>query len=835
MDKNRILLESENNLNKSLGTIMLKNGCRYQGNLKSGVFHGRGILSWPEGDKYQGDFVEGEQHGKGVFTWSNGDKYEGDFVNGARTGKGVFIWSDGEQYEGDFIDGERTGKGKYTWVDGTEYKGDFINGEFNGNGIFLRSDGDKYEGNFKNGLFDGKGVYTWDDGTRYVGNFSEGEFNGKGLYIWKSGDKYEGDFIDGKRTGRGFLVKANKDKYEGEFFNDEFNGNGLYIWADGDSYKGEFVAGKKHGKGILRTSDGEIIEGNWENDKFLDGMNEKVINMKNVKNHEATKEDINKLIGLKGVKENIKELSNLIRTYKLREEQGLTSPMPSLHLVFTGNPGTGKTTVARIIGSIYKDLGLLKKGHVVEVDRSDLVGKFMGETENIVKEVVESALDGVLFIDEAYSLYRKDSTNDYGKEVIDILLKLMEDNRENLVVIVAGYKKEMNEFLKSNPGIKSRFNNYINFEDYSTYELLKIMEKICTENSYILVENAKKQLIEVFEKEKKSNRNFANARFVRNTFEKITKVQSNRILQINNPNKNDLMLILEEDIIGLKKNNTKSEETLESLLSELNSYTGLESVKKDVNTVINLLRLQKMRKENGIKTIELSMHLVFTGNPGTGKTTIARLLGRIYKKLGLLSKGHFIETDRSDLVGQYLGQTSKNVVEKVNEALGGILFIDEAYSLYKKDSPNDYGREAIDTLLKLMEDNRENLVVIVAGYNDEMDEFLESNPGLRSRFNKFIKFEDYDARELKDILMSLCDKNKFTLTIDAELEMSKYFVSLVENKTNNFANGRTVRNIFEELIKIQANRLASQGFSFENIAKLQEINFDDVSQLIGQI
>lgn len=278
----------------------------------------------------------------------------------------------------------------------------------------------------------------------------------------------------------------------------------------------------------------------------------------------------------------------------------------------------------------------------------------------------------------------------------------------------------------------------------------------------------------------------------------------------------------------------KIDNELEGLLDELNSLIGLQEVKENVNTLINFLKLQKVREENGLNITSITLHLVFTGSPGTGKTTVARLIAKIYKSMGLLKSGHFVETDRSDLVGQYIGETSQKVVAKVNEALGGVLFIDEAYTLYK-ESKNDFGQEAIDTLLKLMEDNRDNLVVIVAGYENEMKNFLESNPGLKSRFKEFIHFSDYSAAELKEILDLMITKNKLMLTDEGHILITRYFETIVNNKENNFSNGRFVRNTFEELLRIQADRLAKdKNVDFNDINIIQTITEDDINTLINK-
>lgn len=248
---------------------------------------------------------------------------------------------------------------------------------------------------------------------------------------------------------------------------------------------------------------------------------------------------------------------------------------------------------------------------------------------------------------------------------------------------------------------------------------------------------------------------------------------------------------------------------LNESLFKLNKLVGLQRVKTDVNSLVNLIQVNSLREQRGMKQQEMSLHLVFSGNPGTGKTTVARLLGEIYFNLGLLSKGHLVETDRSGLVAGYIGQTALKTQEVIKSSMGGILFIDEAYALTSK-SDNDYGVEAIDTLLKAMEDNRDDLIVIVAGYPDLMEEFLKSNPGLESRFNKFIYFDDYDSKELYDIFKVMCSDMGLILNNEADEYLKDYFKKMYENRDDNFANARDVRNFFENVLTKQANRLAHQ-------------------------
>ena len=533
--------------------------------------------------------------------------------------------------------------------------------------------------------------------------------------------------------------------------------------------------------------------------------------------------ELDSMIGLRDVKAEIHKLVDYTKIVQARKKQGLKIPLISYHCVFTGNPGTGKTTVARILGDIYRELGILKSGHLVETDRSGLVGSHVGETAIKTNKLIDSALDGVLFIDEAYAL-AGGGKSDYGQEAIATLLKRMEDDRDRLIVIVAGYSKEMRAFLDSNSGMRSRFTRYINFPDYSADELVDMFKMRAKKNQFVLTPDLEKKLLEIMKKvTRHPDPQFGNGRFVRNLFEASVERQAIRLANEKNLSKDQLMTLTAPDVSLESNIRNQKEPTLQEVLAELDQLIGMKSVKDEVRKMAEFCQIAREREKAGMKNAKLSYHCVFTGNPGTGKTTIARIMAKVFKALGILEKGHLVETDRSGLVAKYVGQTAPKTNEIIDRALGGVLFIDEAYTLVAGGS-KDYGSEAIATLLKRMEDDRDRLIVIVAGYPAEMKQFIDSNPGLQSRFTRTIHFPDYNARELADMFRMYAKKNHYVLSPQMDKYLNASLAYLTRKRDKNFGNGRYVRNLFEKAVERQAGRLANDPKRTKEMLRTLELS-----------
>ncbi len=650
----------------------------------------------------------------------------------------------------------------------------------------------------------------------------------------------------------GYIEANNKDK--SFVFNRAWGSNTPGIWTD-DKYLLEIVFNDVLIGATSFTCSNEEIEGettlitNFE-EALTAGINSTnnttpVNEGDNTKTLDELLQELDALIGLEGVKKSIRENITYLNFTKLRNEKGFEDKNKiSLHSIFTGNPGTGKTTVVKMLGKIYHKMGLLTKGHVVEVDRVALVGEYIGQTAPKTKKAIDSARGGILFIDEAYSLARADDdSKDFGKEVIEILLKEMSDGPGDIAIIGAGYPKQMTKFIESNPGLKSRFSQYFNFEDYLPEELYQIALFAAKNKQIVFTPEAdfylKEQLTEAY---RKRDENFGNARFVHGVVEEAKHDMGLRLMKL--PNLNDLTneelsTITIEDIqsvfLAEQKKKLKlsiNDKQLNEAIGELNELIGMDKIKQDINELVKLIRFYNEVGKDVVN--KFSLHSVFTGNPGTGKTTLARIIAKIYKALGLLERGHVVEVDREGLVAGYVGQTAIKTADKIEDAMGGILFIDEAYALASKNGQNEFGQEAIQVILKRMEDLRGKFGIIVAGYPQNMHEFIESNPGFKSRFDKTFSFEDYTPEQLWEIAKSLLQKESITANTESENHLKDYLNNLYATRDKFFGNARTVRQIVGDIIMKQNLRLASLNSDQRKTADLNILTIDDVKHLVAQ-
>lgn len=599
-------------------------------------------------------------------------------------------------------------------------------------------------------------------------------------------------------AGKGYVVDDEADPYLEAYFKKicgQPNFNYIYSVIDVFEKAKTDVANKASAKRHATDYDYSIIH--LEN--F--GITEKV------KSLEELKKELNGLTGLQNAKDKINEIikiqENTIRKAK-QEGRAIGAGLGSMHMVFTGEPGTGKTTVARLVGEIYRELGVLKIGQFVEVTRKDLVSDIVGRTQQLVEDAVNKAIGGILFIDEAYSLYQDDNDS-FGKEAVDTLVPLIENHRDELMVIMAGYSKDMDEFIdKANTGLASRFNTYIEFENYTLDELMVIFDNCLEKDKYILEGAAREALRQLLDG-KMRNPKFGNARGVRNLYEEIHRRQMARLADMKDWGANEEHIFREIDVTGSEESVIDSAENLEALMAELDALTGLQNAKAQVRSLINSVRINKVRQDKGIKPNDVgTMHMIFAGSAGTGKTTVARLIGKIYKALGVLSVGNTIEVSRSDFVGGYIGQTEPKTEAVINRSIGSVLFIDEAYSLVRPEE-NDYGHEAVEILLKKMEDYRDSMVVILAGYSDKMRQFLEDNEGLTSRFKNWIEFENYSLEEMYEIFCRMIEKDELTLAPDA-VDLVKQVIS-EKSAAKDFGNARGVRNLADDFKAHMNDRL----------------------------
>jgi SpoVK/Ycf46/Vps4 family AAA+-type ATPase len=535
--------------------------------------------------------------------------------------------------------------------------------------------------------------------------------------------------------------------------------------------------------------------------------------------------ELDAMIGMAPVKEQVRSIAASIEAARRRAIAGVATEKPMRHFVFLGPPGTGKTTVARVLAKIFYAFGLLDTPDVLEAHRADLVGEFLGATAIKTNELVDSALGRVLFIDEAYSLVNEGDgqTDRFGSEAVQALLKRAEDNREDLIIILAGYEKQMESFLASNPGLASRFATRLKFPSYSPAEMLALAESALDRRGEQLDPDARPVLWRTFEEvgRRRIADELGNGRFVRSLLEKAGQARDVRVMTGSaEPAPEDLVTIRAGDLeqafaeLTSRLRGYEDTPTVEGAIAELDELIGLDPVKQQVRAIAAQLRVAKLRDIHGLASQPPARHFVFTGPPGTGKTTVARILGRIFAALGLLVRPEVVEAHRADLVGEHLGSTAIKTNKLVDSAMGGVLFIDEAYSLHNDgySGGDAFGSEAVQTLLKRAEDDRDRLVIVLAGYPDDMDRFLRSNPGLASRFSTRVTFPSYRPGDLVRIARLLAEQAGDVFEPAAVDVLGGIFAHACEvGRIDELGNGRFARSLFERACASRDVRVVRLG------------------------
>lgn len=537
---------------------------------------------------------------------------------------------------------------------------------------------------------------------------------------------------------------------------------------------------------------GEIITEGDEHYRLIstEHLPAHLLQLVNPVSRDAVWEQLNELVGLHGVKDKLKRIEATVR---LQKRKGCVG-----HFIFKGNPGTGKTTVARLMGHLLRDVGVLKRGHVVVHTAKELM-----EHGGMLKKSVKKAKDGILFIDEAHQLME----DGRGISVLTEMVPILESQRESLTVICAGYPLQMDDFLKYDPGMRSRFPTQLLFEDYDEKELMHILEYMAGQKGFHMKPEYREysQMVMCGLTGHKAE-GFGNARTVRIYLDASIEELSVRLCEkygSGEPAEEELHCLTGEDIAqDYRKYISGGVYNRKTAMEKLDELVGFAGIKEEMK---KLLSVVKSPLYDGVS---INLHCLITGNPGTGKTTVARILGQAYKEIGILKSGHVVETTKSDLVVGYVGQTAANTRKKVMEAMNGILFIDEAYTLYE-GREGDFGKEALEELLKCMSDYRGRFAVVAAGYPKEMQVFLQANPGLERRFSNSFHIKDYTAGELHQIFDQMMAKKR--LRPDEELNQIlpvffQDFLRTRENRSdrNAWGNAGEVENLVDEIQKQHA-------------------------------
>ncbi len=521
---------------------------------------------------------------------------------------------------------------------------------------------------------------------------------------------------------------------------------------------------------------------------------------------------LDEMIGIQRVKDKINSLRNVNIFNQLRVEAGLPVKKTPLHACFIGPPGTGKTTVAGIIGQIYHEMGLLSKGHVVYEDRGTLTGRYYDSEQREVERALRNAQGGVLFIDEAYSLYVEGDDRDPGHKVIEALLTALSDeSNRDWMLVLAGYPDDIEKLLSSsNRGLESRVKDKFYFDGLSEDELLEVADLYCSRNEYRMTPEARRAVESVISRAYATRTDkFGNARYVNEDLmdKQVIPAMATRLKSLGvKPTAKQLSTIEKEDVPVMIQTQASKK------LDELNGMIGLDELKQSITSHLNYVQMLNMRMNHGLYTSMPPLHMVFCGNPGTGKSTVAEFMGEIYASMGLLSHGEVIKVEKRDMVGAHVGETEKKMDEIIDRARGNVLFIEEAHQLWSADSDNDYGKVALTSLLATIANDKLDMIVVLAGYTDEMKRLLAMDKGMASRFPNIFEFEDYSEEELMEIAELTIERENFVLSDEAREKLEEVIRHEVENKTESFGNARFVnRLISTRILPAMGGRLKNLG------------------------
>lgn len=531
------------------------------------------------------------------------------------------------------------------------------------------------------------------------------------------------------------------------------------------------------------------------------------------KSDEEILSELNNMIGLRRVKEAVAGIIADVKAKKIRAKYGQTCESKiNLNFVFKGNPGTGKTTVAQILGNILANYELINSPEVVKYTKRDLIDGLVGGGARNVEKMFEDSVGKMLFIDEAYQL-----ADDDAKDAKDALTNMLTDPRfkDKIAIILAGYPGDMAQLISSNPGLKSRFTQDIFFEDYSNDELTEIFRRMLVKENFVLTDDALIYAHTYFSTLKR-NEDFGNGRVAEKLRDSVKKRLGVRLLTIANPTKEDAFTIFSQDFPNYGKINPDKfrhrHKANIAPIDRLNELIGIDGIRRQFETYIHMAHYCQENPQTRISAT-FRPHMAFLGNPGTGKSTVARLFGEILQQEGLLANSNFVEVGPSDLIGQYLGTSGPKARSQFERARGGVLFIDEAYQLCREDQLNggdQYGKEVITELIKFMEDDRDT-VVILAGYTDEIRYLIQhGNPGLASRVTNEFIFEDYTPDTLLDILMQKL--GEYEMSEEFKLEMHQILEHVYNNKgVTKFDNARAIENYANDIFKIFLEKHKAKG------------------------